>query len=191
LCGGRENPPKKHFQINIKRPLSGRVHRGAPYSLRAVESSSWTPAGGQAVACFEDGSAAVLMNQFGKGICFTIPLSLGDAVRAEPGLVRDILDEALGQDGSPRLFDVVGLDEQCDIAMSGDDERRVFAVVNYKKMPIEIDILPLRLERKTKYALTDLRTGAELRTRSGQDLAHIKMTVPGIDYICLSLVAKR
>jgi hypothetical protein len=190
--GGRENAPKSHTRIDVGHPFGGRVMVGEQYRFPALTSPSWTPAGGQAVAAFEDGSAAVLASEFGKGRCFTIPLTLTEAAGIMPDLVRDLLDEAQrtgsGESGGARPFDVAGLDEDSDIAMSAAGERPAVAVVNYKNRPVVIDLRPLGLEPAAAYTLTDLRTGQAVRAGLGKDLARIGLSIPAVDFICLSLV---
>ena len=112
-----------------------------------------------------------------------------------PDLVRDVFDEALGGGtGRPRAprnrrpFDVAGLDEDSDIAMSAAGERPAVAVVNYKNRPVGIDLRPLGLEPAAAYTLTDLRTGQTVRAGLGKDLARIGLSIPAVDFICLSLV---
>jgi len=199
--GGRENAAKSHTRIDVRQPFQGRVRAGEQYRFAALESPSWTAASGKVVAAFEDGSAAVLASAFGKGRCFTIPLTLTEAVRIMPDLMRDMLDEAQrtgsGKNGgaagggtaelSARPFDVAGLDEESDIAMSTAGERRVVAAVNYKKKPVDIGLSPRGLEPEAAYELTDLKTGEVVRTGSGKDLARIDVSIPAVDFICLSL----
>ncbi len=197
LCGGRENPPAKHSGIRVLQPLRGRTVAGQSFRFAALESPSWTAAAGKVVAAFEDGSAALLTGIFGKGRSFTFPLTLAEAVRGMPDLVRDVLDVALGKEaegagggGASRLFDVAGLDEDSDIAMSTAGKARVIVVVNYKPEPVKIDIRPLGLYASGAYALTDLRTGRLIREGSGRDLAHLNVSVPPADFAGLSVVVK-
>lgn len=194
VCGGKENAAKMHARIDVLQPLPGRVKAGTRYAFGPSESPSWTPVGGKAIATFEDGSTAVLVNPLGKGKCVTIPLRLADAVRIMPDLVRDIFNEALGKgsDTPPgrsevNPFDILGLDEESDIAMSTAGDRRIVAVVNYKNKPVEIDLRPLGLEPAATYALTDFKTGTVLRSGAGNDLMHIKLAIPAVDFICVSL----
>jgi hypothetical protein len=192
--GGRENPAKSHAAIRVVQTPGDRVKAGASFRFPAFKSPSWTPTSGKGEANFEDGSAAVLMNMFGKGACFTIPLTITDAVRIMPELVRDVLDEALRTGSAQsvagiaaRPFDIEGLDEDSDVAMSTAGDRRIVAVVNYKKTPVEIDLGPLELEAATAYTLTDLRNGTVIRSGPGRDLANIKLTIPAVDFICVAL----
>jgi hypothetical protein len=191
-CGGRENVAKSHTAIRVVRPLGGRVKAGAAFRFAAAESPSWTLTSGKVVAAFEDGSAAALMNTFGKGTCFTLPLTITAAVRIMPELVRDVLDWALGTANAQsaariaaRPFDIAGLDEDSDVTMSMAGERRIVAVVNYKKIPVEIDLRPLGLEAATTYALTDLKTGEVIRSGAGRDLTYVNISVPAVDYVCV------
>jgi hypothetical protein len=190
-CGGKENAAKKHTRIDVVQPLEGRVSAGTRYAFAPAEFASWTPGSGKALATFEDGSAAALTNTFGKGTTFTIPLRLADAGRIMPDVVRGVLDGALGKGSATRPFDIVGLGEDSDIAMSTAGDRRVVAVVNHKKQPVEIDLRPLGLEPAAAYALTDLRTGAALRSGVGTGLMHIKLTIPPVDFICISLAPEK
>jgi hypothetical protein len=197
VCGGGENASGMHTGIRVLQPLQARVRAGQQFRFEALESPSWTAAGGTAVAVFEDGQSAVLASTFGKGRCYTIPLTLAEAVRVMPEVVRGVLDEALARGGGnadlpagSRTFDVLGLSEDSDIAMAAPSGRRVVAVVNYKNKPVDIDLLPLGLEPAAGYALTDLRSGAVVRAGLGKDLAHTTIAVPAVDFICLSLAQK-
>jgi hypothetical protein len=69
--------------------------------------------------------------------------------------------------------------------MSMAGERRIVAVVNYKKIPVEIDLRPLGLEAATTYALTDLKTGEVIRSGAGRDLTYVNISVPAVDYVCV------
>lgn len=190
-CGGTENPARDHTAIRVIRPVGGRARAGALYRFAAVQSPSWTPTRGTAAAVFEDGSAAVLRTTFGKGTCFTIPLAIAQAARLMPDLVRDVLDEAQGRTIAARPFDIIGLDEDADIAMSTAGERRVVAVVNYKRKPVDIDLLPLGLEPAAGYALADLRTGTVLKKGPGKVVARIRLSVPAVGFIGLSLASEK
>jgi hypothetical protein len=118
ICGGRENPARTHSTVTIQEPLGHRADKGARFGLPPASVSSWSPEHGKAVAVFEDGSAAALLNEFGRGFCLTIPLSLGGAVSSVPDLVRDLLDFALERKGMKRAFDLIGAGDDLDVAMA-------------------------------------------------------------------------
>jgi hypothetical protein len=52
---------------------------------------------------------------------------------------------------------------------------------------VGVDLRPLGLEPAAAYTLTDVRTGQAVRTGSGKDLARVGLSIPAMDYICLSL----
>ncbi len=190
ICGGRENQARPHSVITVKEALGPRTGKGARFGFRPASVSSWSPEKGKAVAVFEDGSAAALLNEFGLGFCLTIPLSLGDAVGNIPDFVRDVLDFALERQGRKRAFDLIGAGDDLDVAMTMSGGRRVVAVVNHRDAPFRLAILPLHLQSAVGYQLTDVRTGRALRTGSGRDFAAIEMEIPARDYILLSLSEK-
>jgi hypothetical protein len=190
ICGGRENPARAHSMITIKEALGHRAGKGARFGLAPAGVSSWSPENGKAVAVFEDGSAAALLNEFGRGFCLTIPLRLGDAVSSIPDFIRDVLDFALERKGMKRAFDLIGAGDDLDVAMTMSGGRRVVAVVNHRDAAFRLAIRPLHLRPEDAYQLADVRTGRTLRTGSGRDFAAVEMEIPGRDYILLSLSEK-
>ena len=190
ICGGRENPARTHSMIRIKEALGHRAGKDARFGLPPTDVSSWSPEHGRAVAEFEDGSAAALLNEFGRGLCLTIPLNLGDAARSIPGFVRDVLDFALDRKGMKRAFDLIGAGDDLDVAMTMSGGRGVVAVVNHRDAPFRLAILPLHLRPEAEYELADLRTGRALRTGGGRDFAAVEMEIPARDFILLSLSEK-
>lgn len=107
-----------------------------------------------------------------------------------PNLVRDILDHALAQRGGNRAFDIIGANEDMDLAMSSLDGEYRLAIVNYGKKPVEVKICPLNITPNELYRLTDLRTGKILSEKLGKNLAEIDIRIKGSDFIALRLSVK-
>jgi len=190
VCGGRESPSGPHSAITVQERLGTRAGKGTRFRFRPATVSSWSPENGKAVAVFEDGSAAALLNEFGSGFCLTIPLSLSEAAGNIPDFIRDVLDFALERQGRNRAFDLIGSDSDLDVAMSASGGGRVVAVVNHRDAPFRLAILPLHIQAEVAYQLSDVRTGTALRSGRGQDFAAVELEIPARDYILLSLSEK-
>lgn len=190
LCGGEENPPGRHSQIEVKEAIHTRVKTGSKLSFEPTDLHSWTPATARKIAVFEDGSAAVLVNEFGKGKVFTIPVSARDSVTIMPDLIRDILDCALSQKEIKRPFDIIDAQEDLDIAMSSAAGEDYLALVNYKKDAVDARIRPLNIAPDRSYTITDLRAGKTLFEERGEKLTTIQIRIKPMDYIIIRLSPK-
>ncbi|MEW6455817.1 MAG: DUF4434 domain-containing protein [Acidobacteriota bacterium] len=190
LCGGKEKTSARHYYIKVKEAVYTRVMKGMKFAFEPSDFLSWTPTTGKEIAIFEDGSTAVLMNGFGKGKVFTIPISIKDSVRIMPDLIRDILDYALAQRGVKRAFDIIGANEDMDLAMSFMNGEYRLAIVNYGKKPIDLKICPLNIASEKLYKLIDLRTGKIISQKSGKNFAEIKIRIRAIDFVAIKLSAK-
>ena len=69
------------------------------------------------IATFEDNSAAIIANRFGKGIVVSFFSDAWTAARDFPDLVRDVIDYALSSTGAKSLVDIVGANENMDMAV--------------------------------------------------------------------------
>ncbi len=190
LCGGKENKAASHNWIEVKEAIQHRVSRGERFVFESADLPSWSPTAGRAMVCFEDGSAALLINNFGKGTVITIPVNMTDLGRIAPGLIRDILDFALAQRGMKRAFDIIGANEDMDIAMSLKGGEYGLALVNYRDKAVEVKIYPLQLASQKIYRLVDLRTGRVLKQDIGKNLIEIGMTIEPNDFLALALSIK-
>jgi len=189
LVGGQEKKPVRHRRLEIREPMFARARQGKTFDFPAVTLSSWTPTTAKSAAAFEDGSTAALVNEFGKGLVITIPVSFFDAVEFMPDLVRDVLDVALSRVGRTRPFDIEGGTEDMDFALSSADEEYRMAAVNHGQRPTDLVIYPLNLAPAQSYVLTDLRS-AKTTTRLGRDFYQIRMTVRSGDFIALKIKAE-
>lgn len=190
LCGGRENKAASHYRVEVKEAIQARVGQGEKFAFESANFSSWNVTTGRTIASFEDGSTAVLINNFGKGTVLTVPVSMTDMARIAPALVRDIFDFALAQRGVKRAFDIIGANEDMDIAMYLLEGEYQLAVVNYRDRVVEVMICPLHLAPDKLYRLVDLRTGRLLAEKKGSNLTKIKMRIGSNDFLALVLAAK-
>ena len=186
LTGGTEEPPRRHWTIEVREPLFVRVGKSVMSNAPPAPAGGWKPAGGRAAAVFEDGTAAVLVNDVGKGRVITIPLSLGALVSAMPHFSRDIIDHALSRAGVKRPFDVLGAGEEMDFAMSGEGGVLRFAAANSSEKAAEISIVPLEISPEQAYAVTDL-ISRQSKTVLGRTLLQISLRINPHDVAALEI----
>jgi hypothetical protein len=191
MCGGKENLESKRSRMEIKTKLGNRVNENTVFSFEQKEFPSWTPTTGKAVAVFEDGSAAILLNDFGKGKVITISVNAEDAIAIMPALLRDIFDYALAQRGVKRAFDVFGANDEIDIAASVVDGEYRLAVVNHGKEEVEVKVSPLGLSPEKRYVLTDLKRDERLREGLGKEFSEFMLRVSSHSCAVTSLSEKQ
>jgi len=191
LVGGREKQAKLHHWVKIEEPLGTRAQKDRIFDLLPAQAASWQPITATALASFEDGGAAILANHFGQGWCYTFPLSLREAVRDCPDLVRDLIDLVLGEYGVKREFEVRGLSEEFDLAESVNGESRNLAIVNHSDSPRRISVIPLNLDPQEKYEIKNETTGEILQAGKASTLKSLMVTIPASDFVLLSIETKQ
>jgi len=189
IVGGKEQKTGNHWRIAVKEPLFARARQGRAFDFPVSSYPSWIPTTAKDAAVFEDGSSAVLVNDFGKGLIVTIPLSVADAIKVMPDLVRDVLDLALSKVGRTRPFDIEGGTEDMDFAQSSAGGEYRLAAVNYGQRAADLAIYPLDLAPTQFYILTNLKTG-QATSRRGRDFYQIRMIVRGGDFIAFKIRAE-
>ncbi|MBG0860142.1 MAG: DUF4434 domain-containing protein, partial [Bacteroidales bacterium] len=147
LWGAEEISPIQNNSMfskikTIKSP-GERTKTGATTGFSPLISTSWNPSPDKRIADFADGSCAVFFNNYHKGRTYTISLSMKDASVIIPDLVRDILDDALDTYGISRPFDIYGIHDNMDVAMSGKEGKYSVMAANYNNVPVELRIKPL------------------------------------------------
>ncbi len=85
LFGVEESKSQVHNAIVVREALGDRVRAGNKFALPDVRLPSWTIAGARAAATFDDGSAAILVNSYGKGKTVTIAPAASDSGTAFSG----------------------------------------------------------------------------------------------------------
>ena len=65
------------------------------------------------------------------------------AARLFPGMIRDVLDDALEADGNKRAVDIIGANENIDDAISKTSNGFRVAIVNHNRAALTITLQPL------------------------------------------------
>ena len=136
---GIEKTGKKatHLKITAENDLGGK--QSHDWNLGRVTLPVWKSTGANVIAKFEDGSPAITLNKFGKGTAVAVMTDLTTAARRFPGLVRDVLNRL----GVQRYVDIIGTNENCDVAVSKTRNGFIAAVVNHNAEALHITLRPL------------------------------------------------
>lgn len=151
LFGGEPNESKPHNSIMVQNAVGRRVDKGSRFPLQSVRYSSWEAGTGRAIASFEDGSAAILVNSYGKGKVVTILPDALTAARDFPELVRDAIDFALSNTGVDRAVDILGANERMDAAIGRTSDAVAAAIVNHNAEEIEVTVRTLHSSVKVDW----------------------------------------
>ena len=179
LFGGEEagGSERARSGLVVKEAIGERVKAGRRFAFGgAPPLPSWTANGARVIAAFADGSAAALVNRHGKGMVIAIIPDAWTAARFAPDLVRDCLDYALSAAGHAPLVDVLGMNENTDVASTKTDAGFRVAVVNHNESVLEVSLKPLGAAggRAARWIDLSARGGAE---RTAADKA-LKISVP-------------
>jgi hypothetical protein len=175
LFGGAPLEHKQHSSLVIAKALGSRVSVGTRVALHSIQSPAWVAGTGEVIAKFEDGSAAVLVNSYGKGRTITILLDASSAAEEFPELVRDIIDYALANTGAERAADLMGTDARMDVAMEKLRDGFSVAVVNHNSIEKEVTVRALKSNLDQRDTWIDAATGKEI---SGADKESVTLRIP-------------
>jgi len=190
LCGGTELSSQYHNRLKIEQEFGMRVKKGRTLNLTPIRASSWNPGKATILASFEDGKAAIMVNNFGQGLCLTVPLNLRDLAMNCPELALDLIDYALARIGIKRGFDLLNSKQDLDIAESIEDKTRYLSVINHQDLPHQIKFVPLNLEPNQAYEIKNELNGQILFLDKGRLLKPLAINVPARDYILISCSKK-
>jgi hypothetical protein len=144
LFGGEEaSAGRPRAALVVKEALAGRTGVGKRLPLRGANLPSWRAGTARVVAEFEDGSAAALVNKHGRGTVVTILPDAWTAAQTAPGLMRDLMEYALRSAGHTPLVDILGANEQTDVASAATAEGFRVSVVNHNESELEVTLRPL------------------------------------------------
>jgi TusA-related sulfurtransferase len=129
---------------------------------------------------FEDGSPAITINKYGRGTIVSILSDAPTAARNIPELVRDVLDYAVSLAGDSLLVDVVGSNENSDIAVEKTTKGFRVAVVNYNATEMELTLKPIKTTAGRTLEWLDLETDRKISTEQS-----LQMKVLGSGYRAL------
>lgn len=171
-----------HAAVVVREAIGGRVKVGTRFSLSSLELPSWTAKTARVIATFEDGSPALTIGKYGKGKIVTVVPDAWTAAHKLPDLVRDALDYAIGASGKSSLVDIVGTDENSDVAIAQTPSGFRVALVNYKNVDVEVLLKPVVTMNGSEWF--DLQTAGKLVSER-----NLKVRVPAHGFRALEFRA--
>ncbi len=175
----------KRVAVVVKETLGERVKSGSRFALQETELPGWTIDKAKVIATFEDNSAAIIANRFGKGIVFCIFPDAWTAARDFPDLVRDVIDYASSSAGVESLVDVVGANENMDIAVGKTAGGFSVALVNHNSSKAEVLLKPKKSQAGRVGGWVDLAAGNKIEIAASD--RSVKLTIPGNGFRAVEL----
>ncbi len=174
---GIEKTGKRATHISITGENGLGSAQSHEWSLGRVALPVWKSAGADVLAKFEDGSPAITMNKYGKGTAVAFMTDLKTAARRFPDLVRDVLNRL----GVQRYVDIIGTNENCDVAVSKTRDGFIAAVVNHNAKALHVTLRPLAaVSHRTSQEWIDVVAHKEIaRLKDNQPL---KIEVKPLSY---------
>ncbi len=169
-----------HTAVIVEEAIGTRIKAGKRFGFEALQLPSWTTNGARVVVAFEDGSPAITINKYGRGTIVSILSDAPTAARNIPELVRDVLDYAVSLAGDSLLVDVVGSNENSDIAVEKTTKGFRVAVVNYNATEMELTLKPIKTTAGRTLEWLDLETDRKISTEQS-----LQMKVLGSGYRAL------
>lgn len=183
LFGVEEAGTKEHASIIIKETAGKRVFSGDQYSFPSVQLPLWKRYRGKVIAGFEDGSPAVIINTYGKGTVVTVALDAAAAARQIPELIRDVIDYATAVCSVTRPADILGTNENVDVAITKTNNGFRAAVVNHNPHKLDITLKALDVQKGAATEWYNLISQKKIDDLAGDHL--LKISVPGSGFICI------
>ena len=140
LFGGRETPHATTRGLRVPSQFGRRAKAGASCTLPDTTGPAWTATDARVLATFDDGSPAVLANDYGSGLAIAVLPSAADLAAGCPTLMRDVMEHALTRAGWPVLADIEGLSEASDVAITPTAEGFAVAIVNHEPSVRRVEI---------------------------------------------------
>ncbi|HKZ01180.1 MAG TPA: hypothetical protein VJ180_03015, partial [Pyrinomonadaceae bacterium] len=168
---------RTHTAVIVKDALGKRVKAKSRFPSGGLQLPSWSSNGSRVIAAFEDGSPAVNLNKFGKGMVISVLSDALTAAASMPDLLRDVLDHAVSLRGSELLVDVVGATENTDLALGQAANGFRVVVINHNSVAREVVLRPTKIQQGPVRGWVDLVTKKELESLTGTH--SLKLNVPG------------
>jgi hypothetical protein len=143
LFGGQEAPGKATRGLRVPTRFGRRTKAGAACTLPDAEGSAWTATDARVLATFDDGSPAVLANDYGSGLAIAILPAAADLAAGCGAVMRDVLEYALTRAGWPVLADIDGLSDASDVAITPTAEGFTVTIVNHEASARRVEIRAL------------------------------------------------
>lgn len=181
LFGGAPVSDRPRTGLSVGRAAGRRAPAGAAFKLDGAAWTGWKASTASAAALFEDGSAAILVNRFGRGLAVAVSLDAASAARLCPDAIRDVIDLALGLSKRALPVDVIGLDENTDTAAAATASGFTVAVVNHNAAPLEITFKPSGGAGGGRWL--DLASGAPAGASAADGV--LRRSIPPRQFVCL------
>lgn len=166
----------KHKGVVVKEAVGERVKAGSRFPLKATELPAWTINQAKVIATFEDNSAAIIANRFGKGIVVSFFPDASTAARDFPDLMRDVIDYALSSTGAESPVDILGAHENMDIAVGKTSGGFSVALVNHNSSKVEVILKSTKSQASRVGDWVDLVAGNKIEATSERS---VKLTIQG------------
>lgn len=167
----------KHTAVVVKGAVGERVKTGSRFALKEAELPAWTITTARVIASFENNSPAIIANRFGKGIVVSVFPEAWTAARDLPDLLRDVIDYALRAADAESLLDIVGANENMDVAVGKTAGGFSVALVNYNPSPVDLILRPTKSRAGGAGGWVHLQNGNKF-ANSASDRS-LKLTIPG------------
>ena len=128
------------------------------------------------------------MNQYGKGTVVTIIPDALTAAQQMPGLIRDVIDAAMATSNAVRVVDVIGANENIDVATAKTDNGFRVTVINHNLHELEITLDPLYVLKGHAFQWYDLIS--RKKSKASASDPSLKLQISGKDYICFEFQTK-
>jgi hypothetical protein len=161
LFGGEEGKElSSHDELIVREAIGERVKAGSRFSLGQLQLTSWTTTNtARTIAAFANGTPAITVNKYGSGSVITILPDAWIAAQQMPELVRDLLDYAVGLRGDTRVVDILGMNQNSDVAVAQTPTGFRVAVVNHNVKEMMVTLKPKGSSRTSQWV--DLVTSLE------------------------------
>lgn len=160
-----------HNNLSVKIPVGNRAKVGNKFPVGNLQLPGWK-ATASVAAAFEDGSPAITVNQYGKGLAIAVLPDAETAVRNAPELVRDVLDRAISFSGNVPLVDIIGASERTDTTIRKTAQGFRIAFVNHDSDDLEVSFIPVTAGTEAEWI--DLVSEQKLKTKT----ASMKLKIP-------------
>ncbi len=168
---------KMHSEIIAEKYFNDTNISNKKWNLEKIKLPVWKSTGAKAVAEFEDGSPAVVINNYGKGKVVSILTDAKTAAEKFPRLIRNLFDKL----GIKRYVDIIGTNKNTDVAVSKTGEGFTAAIVNHNNNKLNIILKPLTdLSKKGSEKWIDLVNGKTIK--ESKISGSLKITVMPREY---------
>jgi hypothetical protein len=131
-----------HSAVIVREKIGTRTQKGSRFAFGNLPRPEWITKSARPIASFEDGSPAITVNKYGRGKVVTVIPDATLLAQKMPDLMRDLLDHALSLRGGSLVVDVLGMNENSDIAVVKTSHGFRVAVVNHDTNPAELVLKP-------------------------------------------------